>query len=195
MCVSLVVNDATTKAFVAFVNLNRSFNEYDSFRFRSWVVSWSSTRPEATRESFRDWRSWNCPPPVLGRADVERFAPRNARFCGCQACAARVRQNSLRGPWAAFLAVSRCSSWGRFAARVGFWPPRACLIPSARRGGGLLPRGVCAGGGRRAFWRCFAGVIFWSERWRGSQSACAVAGAGARARPGGGAAYPFGAGG
>ena len=45
---------------------------------------------------------------------------------------------------------------------------------------------VCAGGGWRAFWRCFAGAIFWSERWSGSQSACAVAGAGARARPGGG---------
>ena len=32
----------------------------------------------------------------------------------------------------------------------------------------------------------FAGAIFWLERWSGSQSACAVAGAGARARPGGG---------
>ena len=117
---------------------------------------------------------------------MEKFAPHNARFCGCQACAARVRQNSLRGPWAAFLAVSRCSSWGRFAARVGFWHLRRFRGPLHAVGGGLLPWGVCVGGGRRAFWRCFAGAIFWSERWSGSQSACAVAGAGARARPGGG---------
>ena len=52
--------------------------------------------------------------------------------------------------------------------------------------------GTAAAGGVRArapggaHLATFAGAIFWLERWSGSQSACAVAGAGARARPGGG---------
>ena len=53
--------------------------------------------------------------------------------------------------------------------------------------GGTAAAGGCVRGRRAArTLATFAGAIFWSERWSGSQSACAVAGAGARARPGGG---------
>ena len=167
-------------------DLNKSFNEYDSFRFRSSVVSWSSTWPEATRENHRARRSWTCPPPVLWRAGVERCGTRNARFCGCQACAARARQNGLSGPSGTFLAVSRCSSLGRFAAHVGFWPPGRVGFLPLPVGGDCCRGGVRARAPGGAHLATFAGAIFWLERWSGSQSACAVAGAGARARPGGG---------
>ena len=80
-----IVTSQVLQSFSQCLDQNRSFNEYDSFRFRSWVVSWSSTWPEATRESFLDWWSWNCPPPVLGRAVVEKSVQHSARFCGCQA--------------------------------------------------------------------------------------------------------------
>ena len=150
------------------------------------MFDWSSTWQKVTRENQRARRSWPRPPPVLWRAVVGKFVHPQRAICGCQACAARARQNGLSGPSGTFLAVSRCSSLGRFAARVGLWHLRRFRGPLHAVGGGLLPRGVCVGGGRRAFWRCFAGAIFWSERWSGSQSACAVAGAGARARPGGG---------
>ena len=93
-------------------------------------------------------------------------------------------------PLRTFLSLFRCVSLlesGPFRGPCWVVAARACLVPSARRGGGLLPRGgACAGAGRRALWPTFAGALFWSERWSGSQSACAVAGAGARARPGGG---------
>ena len=177
------------------LHLNKSFNEYDSFRFRSSVVSWSSTWPEATRENHRARRSWTCPPPVLWRAGVERCGTRNARFCGCQACAARARQNGLSGPSGTFLAVSRCSSLGRFAAHVGFWPPgRVGFLPLAVGGDCCRGGGACAGAGRRALgYFCWCPFLVGtlerlSERLcrGGCRGACA-------ARRG--AAYPFGAGG
>ena len=82
--------------------------------------------------------------------------------------------------------MSRCSSLGRFAAHVGFWPPgRVGFLPLAV-GGDCCRGGVRARAPGGAHLATFAGALFWSERWSGSQSACAVAGAGARARPGGG---------
>ena len=77
--------------------------------------------------------------------------------------------------------------FGPFRGPCWVLAARACWVPSARRGGGLLPRGgVRARAPGGAHLATFAGAIFWLERWSGSQSACAVAGAGARARPGGG---------
>ena len=77
--------------------------------------------------------------------------------------------------------------FGPFRGPCWVLAARACWVPSAPRGGGLLPRGgVRARAPGGAHLATFAGAIFWLERWSGSQSACAVAGAGARARPGGG---------
>ena len=174
---------------------NRSFNEYDSFRFRWPVLDWSSTWQKVTRENQRARRSWPRPPPVLWRAVVGKFAHPQRAICGCQACAARVRQNGLSGPSWTFADVSLCSSLGRFAARVGFWPPgRVGFLP-------LPVGGDCCRGGVRA--RAPGGAHFGYFCWchflvrtleRLSERLCrgGCRGACAARR---GAAYPFGAGG
>jgi len=55
-----------------------------------------------------------------------------------------------------FLGLFRCVSLlesGPFRGPCWVVAARACLVPSARRGGRLLPRGgACAGAGRRALW-------------------------------------------
>ena len=150
------------------------------------MFDWSSTWQKVTRENQRARRSWPRPPPVLWRAVVGKFAHPQRAICGCQACAARARQNGLSGPSGTFLAVSRCSSLGRFAAHVGFWPPGRVGFLPLPVGGDCCRGGVRARAPGGAHLATFAGAIFWLERWSGSQSACAVAGAGARARPGGG---------
>ena len=129
---------------------NRSFNEYDSFRFRWPVLDWSSTWQKVTRENQRARRSWPRPPPVLWRAVVGKFAHPQRAICGCQACAARARQNGLSGPSGTFLAVSRCSSLGRFAARVGFWPPGRVGFLPLPVGGDCCRGGGCVRGRRAA---------------------------------------------
>ena len=97
-----------------------------------------------------------------------------------------------------FLGLFRCVSLlesGPFRGPCWVVAARACLVPSARRGGRLLPRGgACAGAGRRALgYFCWCHFLVGtlerlSERLcrGGCRGACA-------ARRG--AAYPFGAGG
>ena len=129
---------------------NRSFNEYDSFRIHREVFDWSSTWQKVTRENQRARRSWPRPPPVLWRAVVGKFAHPQRAICGCQACAARVRQNGLSGPSWTFADVSLCSSLGRFAARVGFWPPGRVGFLPLPVGGDCCRGGGCVRGRRAA---------------------------------------------
>ena len=129
---------------------NRSFNEYDSFRIRRPVLDWSSTWQKVTRENQRARRSWPRPPPVLWRAVVGKFVHPQRAICGCQACAARVRQNGLSGPSWTFADVSLCSSLGRFAARVGFWPPGRVGFLPLPVGGDCCRGGGCVRGRRAA---------------------------------------------
>ena len=175
-------------------NQNRSFNEYDSFRIQREVFDWSSTWQKVTRENQRARRSWPRPPPVLWRAVVGKFAHPQRAICGCQACAARARQNGLSGPSGTFLAVSRCSSLGRFAAHVGFWPPGRVGFLPLPVGGDCCRGGVRARAPGGAHLATFAGHFLVRTLERLSERLCRGGCRGARAARRG-AAYPFGAGG
>ena len=125
-------------------------------------------------------------PPCLGGPSWKGSRPATRDFVGAkpaQHAYAKTASGDLGQPfW-----LCRAARVGAVSRPVlGAGPPGVFDSLRSPWGAGYCRGGACAGGGWRAFWRCFAGAIFRSECWSGSHSACAVAGAGARARPGGG---------
>ena len=102
-------------------------------------------------------------PPCLGGPSWKGSRPATRDFVGAkpaQHAYAKTASGDLGQPF-----------WLCLAARVGAvsrpvlgsGPPGVFDSLRSPWGAGYCRGGACAGGGRRAFWRCFAGAIFWSR--------------------------------